>query len=188
MNPHKPHKLLAGSIAMLAGTLIFAGCDSKPAHPDEKSAVTSALSSSNLSNVSVSQDQDKGVITLTGDVASADQKSQAENIARQAAPDYTIADEIGVRPAGAESQAKAVDSNLDSAIEDNFKASLKANANLDDQSIDYSAKNGTLMLKGTVKTAAQKAEAGKLAKEVPNVQQVVNEIEVKPGKHSTAKS
>lgn len=188
MNPHKPHKLLAGSIAMLAGTLIFAGCDSKPAHPDEKSAVTSALSSGNLSDVSVSQDQDKGVITLTGDVASADQKSQAENIARQAAPDYTIADEIGVRPAGAESQAKAVDSNLDSAIEDNFKASLKANANLDDQSIDYSAKNGTLMLKGTVKTAAQKAEAGKLAKEVPNVQQVVNEIEVKPGKHSTAKS
>ena len=188
MNPHKPHKLLAGSIAMLAGTLIFAGCDSKPAHPDEKSAVTSALSSSNLSNVSVSQDQDKGVITLTGDVASADQKSQAENIARQAAPDYTIADEIGVRPPGAESQAKAVDSNLDSAIEDNYKASIKSNKNLDDQSIDYSAKNGTLVLKGSVKTEAQKREAAKLAKAVPNVQQVVDEIEVKPGKHSTPNS
>src|SRR5580698_1062314 len=189
MNHRKQYNLfLSGSVAILVGTLVVSGCNSKPAHPDEKSAVTNALRSNNLSDVSVSQDQDKGVMTLTGDVASADQKTQAEAAARLAAPDYTIADQIGVRPPGAESQAKAVDSNLDSAIEDNFKASLKANANLDDQSIDYSAKNGTLMLKGTVKTAAQKAEAGRLAKEVPNVQQVVNEIEVKPGKHSTAKS
>jgi hypothetical protein len=33
---------------------------------------------------------------------------------------------------------------------------------------------------------AQKREAERLAKHFPNVQQVVNEIEVKPGKHSTA--
>jgi hyperosmotically inducible protein len=188
MNTNKTYKFLPGSVAILAGALVVSGCNNKPAHPDEKSAVTTAMSSNNLSDVSVSQDQDKGVMTLTGNVASADQKSQAETLARQAAPDYTIADEIGVRPQGAESQAKAVDSNLDSAIEDNFKASLKANKSLDDQSIDYSAKNGTLVLKGSVKTPAQRAEAGKLAKDVPNVQQVVNEIEVKPGKHSTAKS
>jgi len=40
-------------------------------------------------------------------------------------------------------------------------------------------------LKGSVKTAAQKQEAGQLARKVPNVQQVVNELEVKPNKHST---
>ena len=78
-----------------------------------------------------------------------------------------------------------MDSNLDSAIEDNYKAAIKGHRNLDDQSIDYSAKNGTLVLKGSVKTVAQKKEAEKLAKSVPNVQQVVNEIEVKPGKHSS---
>jgi hyperosmotically inducible protein len=44
------------------------------------------------------------------------------------------------------------------------------------------------VLKGTVKTAAQKKEAERLAKGVPNVQQVVNELEVKPGKHSTTNS
>ncbi len=127
-------------------------------------------------------------MTLAGNVGSDDQKTQAENLAKQAAPDYTIADEIGVRPLGAESQAKAVASNLDSAIEDNFKAFLKGNRNLDDQSIHASAKNGTLVLKGTVKTAKQRKEAEALAKKVPNVQQVVNEIEVKPSKHSTANS
>ncbi len=181
-------QFVIGSAILFASALAITGCQNKPAHPDEKSAVTNSLNGNNLKDVSVSQDQDKGVMTLTGNVDSQDQKSQAETLARQAAPDYTIADEIGVRPPGAESQAKAVDSNLDSAIEDNYKASIKSNKNLDDQSIDYSAKNGTLVLKGSVKTEAQKREAAKLAKAVPNVQQVVDEIEVKPGKHSTPNS
>ena len=63
---------------------------------------------------------------------------------------------------------------------------IKAHANLDDQSIDYKAKNGTLVLSGSVKTSAQKAQAGQLARSVPNVQSVVNEIKVEPKKHSAA--
>jgi hyperosmotically inducible periplasmic protein len=177
-----------GSVAVLAGVLAIAGCQNKPAHPDEKAAVTNALNSNNLGSVSVSQNREKGVMTLTGDVNTEDQKAQAAATAKQAAPDYTIADEIGVTPQNAQSQAKAVASNLDDAIEDNYKAEIKGHKNLDDQSIDYTAKNGTLVLKGSVKTEAQKREAEKLAKTVPNVQQVVNEIEVKPGKHSTRNS
>jgi hyperosmotically inducible protein len=180
--------LLPIAIVILAGVGYLAGCNATSSHPDYKPAVTSSLKSNSLSDISVSQDQEKGVITLTGDVSSQDQKMQAENVAKQSAPGYTIANEIGVRPAGAESQANSVASNLDKGIEDDFKAALKGHKNLDDQSIDYSAKNGTLVLKGSVKTASQKKEAGDLAKQVPNVQQVVNEIEVKPGKHSTASS
>ena len=67
-----------------------------------------------------------------------------------------------------------------------YKAAIKAHKNLDDQSIDYNAKNGTLVLKGSVKTAAQKKEAAMLAKSVPNVKEVVDELEVKPDKGSTA--
>ena len=112
-------------------------------------------------------------------------KTQAENLAKQAAPDYRIDDEIGVRPPDV-ANAGAIASDLDKAIEDNFKASIKAHENLNDQSINGSAKNGTLVLKGSVKTTAQKKEAEQLAKKVPNVQQVVNELEVKPSKHSTS--
>lgn len=180
-----PRKFLFASATVLAGALVVAGC--KASHPDEKSAVTTSLSSNNLSAVSVSQDREKGVMTLTGSVDTQDQKNQAESLAKQSAPDYTIADEIGVRPPG-DSQAGSVASNRDSAIEDNFKADLKEHKNLNDQSISASAKNGTLVLKGTVKTVSQKEEAEKLAKSVPNVQQVVNEIEVNPKKHSTARS
>ncbi|MBW4026577.1 BON domain-containing protein [Acidipila rosea] len=173
----------AGAVGML-GLMLIAGCQNKN-HPDEKAAVTNSLSSNQLSDVSVSQDQEKGIITLTGNVQTDQQKSQAETLARQSAPDYTIANEIGVRPPAAASQASAVDSKLDDGIEDNFKAAIKGNKALNDQSIDCKAKNGTLVLSGSVKTEAQKKEAEKLAKKVPNVQQVVNEITVKPKKHST---
>jgi len=185
MNSHR-HFLL-GFATILLGTLVMSGCHNQAAHPDEKTVVTNSLSSNNLGDVSVSQDRDKGVMTLTGNLVSEDQKTQAGNLAKQAAPDYTIANEIGVRPAG-ESNAGSVASNLDSAIEDNFKASIKAHNNLDDQSIHCKAKNGTLVLKGSVKTLEQKKEAESLAKQVPNVQQVVNELEVKPKKHSTSVS
>lgn len=186
MNREIHHRFLISSAAILMGAMAVAGCN-KPSHADEKSAVNDALKNNNLSAVSVSQDRDKGVMTLKGNLDSQDLKNQAENVAKQAAPDYTIADEIGVRPPGA-SEAGSVASNLDSAIEDNYKAVIKAHASLNDQSIHCSAKNGTLVLNGSVKTAKQKKEAEDLAKKVPNVQQVVNEIEVKPGKHSTATS
>src|SRR5580658_6157465 len=89
-------QFLLGSTVVLLGALGLAGC--KQSHPDEKPAVTSSLTSNNLTAVSVSQDRDKGVMTLTGNVDSQDLKNQAESLAKQAAPDYTIADEIGVRP------------------------------------------------------------------------------------------
>jgi len=172
--------------AALLAAFLLVGCNRANEHPDVKDAVNSAMTQNGLGVVKVSQDREKGVITLSGDVESADKKAQAEALAKQAAPDYAVSNEIGVRPIGAESQFKSIDSNLDSAIQDNYKAALKANKNLDDQSISYDAKNGTLVLKGSVKTPAQKKEAMMLAKGVPNVKEVVNEIEVKSDKHSTA--
>jgi hyperosmotically inducible protein len=175
--------------SLLALTLA-AGCNNNKTneHPDVEGSVKQALQNANLGQVTVSQDRDKGVLTLTGDVQSQDDKNKAEQVVQQNAPGYTLADEIGVRPAGAETQAKDVASDQDKAIEDNYKAMLKAHKALDDQSIDVKAKNGTLVLSGSVKTVAQKEEAGKLAKKVPNVQEVTNEIEVKPSKHSTART
>ena len=160
-------------------TMALAACNEGPKHADVKYKVDTAMTQNNLGVVKVDQDRDKGVITLTGDVETQDQKAQATNVAQQAAPGYVISNELGVRPVGQEDQAKSVDSNLDSGIEDNFKASLKAHKNLDDQHISYDAKNGTLVLTGSVKTTAEREEAQKLAKAVPNVKEVVNEIQVR---------
>jgi len=80
---------------------------------------------------------------------------------------------------GGESQAKAVASNLDDGIENNYKAELLSK-HLDKLSIDYKAKNGVLVLTGSVKNGGQREEAAELAKKVPNVRQVVNQLEIRP--------
>jgi hyperosmotically inducible periplasmic protein len=170
---------LTVAILTICGVFVLAGCN-KSQHPDEKDAVNNALTANNLGAVTVSQDRDKGVMTLKGDLDTDAMKQQAQSVAQGAAPDYTIANEIGVRPPD-EGQAKAVDDKLDDGIEDNYKAALKAHRDLDAQGISCNSKNGTLVLSGSVKTAAQKKEAALLAKNVPNVKQVVNEIEVKTG-------
>ena len=174
-------------VASLAGGLMIAGCNKNPNYPDLKDAVNNSMTKNNLGSIHVAQDRDKGVITLTGTVPAADQKMQAETVAKQAAPNYTIADEIAVVPPDNASATKAANSDTDDAIEDSFKAELKKHRNLDDQSVSVEAKNGAVVLSGSVKTSSQKREAEKLAKAIPNVQQVVNEIEVKPGKDSTTR-
>jgi len=95
---HNLHgKLPIAAALLLGGVVAVSGCNNK-AHPDEKSAVTQALSSNDLSKVDVSQDRDKGVMTLKGDLATDSDKAKAGELAKQAAPDYTVANEIGVRP------------------------------------------------------------------------------------------
>ena len=173
-------------LAAFSAMLILGACNNNAQHPDVKDAVDTAMTRHDLGVVKVSQDRDKGVLTLSGDVETPDKKAEAESVAKEAAPGYTIANEVGIRPVGTESQAKSVDSNLDDGIENNYKAAIKAHTELDDQSIHYDAKNGTLVLKGSVKTPAQKKEATMLAKSVPNVKEVVDELEVKPDKSSTA--
>lgn len=179
-------KTIALVATAFTALLILGACNRNAEHPDVKDAVDTAMTRHNLGVVKVSQDRDKGLLTLTGDVETPDMKTEAESVAKEAAPGYAIANEIGVRPIGTEGQAKSVDSNLDDGIEKDYKAAIKAHKDLDDQSIHYDAKNGTLMLKGSVKTAAQKKQAELLAKNTPNVKEVVDEIEVKPDKDSTA--
>ena len=188
LNNHTPNRIwIAAICAVFVAMFALAGCNRNAQHADVKDAVDGAMTKNNLGVVKVAQDRDKGVLTLTGDVISADDKARAEGVAKDNAPGYTIANELGVRPQNQdEAQLKDVDSKLDDGIKDNFKASIKAHKNLDDQSIRTDVKNGTIVLKGSVKTATQKAEAGKLAKAVPNVKEVVNELEVKTDKSSTA--
>lgn len=177
-------KLILASVLFVL-LIIAAGCSSQKANtPSFKDAVQQAMTSDNFKDVKVDEDSDKGVITLSGKVASEDDKTKAEQDAKAAAPGLIIADEIGVEPAGAEGQAKAIEKNVDSAIKDNTKAAFIAN-HLDDQRINIDVKNGVTTLTGSVATPDMRAQAEKAAASVPNTQQVVNELKVKRG-HETA--
>jgi osmotically-inducible protein OsmY len=164
--------------------LLLAGlglaCSTQRNHNDisYKDSVQKALEQADLKDVTVSEDRDKNTITLQGTLHSDDAKRNAGDVAKAAAGDRVIANEVSVQPVGVESEAKDVASNLDAAIEKNYKAVLIAKG-LAKEHIRFDAKNGVLTLKGSVKSGPQRQEAQQLAQAVPNVQQVLNQIDVK---------
>jgi osmotically-inducible protein OsmY len=181
--------LLLCSSALVASTLSLSGCHSND-HPDYRMAVYNALDKGNLRSVTVSQDRGAGTITLTGVVGSMATRQQAENIAKQAAPGYQIADRIEVHSTGLQDdiQDAKQKAQLDSAIEDKFKAQLADEPSLKSAKIHYTAFHGTLTLKGTVRSYKERQQAEDLAKKVPDVQHVDNQLQIKPGKPSPANS
>ena len=88
-----------------------------------------------------------------------------------------IVNEISIEPVGKEADARKIESNVDDGIEKNYKAALISNG-LDKQSIHFSAKNGVITLKGKVKNQQQRQQAEQVAASVPNVAQVVNELDI----------
>jgi osmotically-inducible protein OsmY len=162
----------------LAALISFACSGQRTTNDTYKDSVTQALVQADLKDVTVSENSDKNTITLQGTLHSDEAKLHAGDVAKSAAGPRIVANEISVQQVGVESQAKDIASNRDQAIEKNYKAALIAQG-LDKQHIKFAAKNGILTLKGSVNTAPQRFEAQQVAQAVPNVQQVVNDLDVK---------
>ena len=152
--------------------------------PDVSDSIRKSLDQAGLKDVSVSQDRDKGIVTLGGQVASSDQKTQAESLAKSIAGAQVVANQIAVLPAGAEREAKAMNSDLDQGIEKNLDAALIQNRMHHD--VKYRVKSGVVTLTGEVNSPDGRAFAEKVATGVPNVQQVVNNLQVKNQKATSA--
>ena len=169
---------LIGIVSMLLVALLATVACSQRQTVSYGDSVKKALEQAELKDVTVTEDRDKNTITLGGKVHSEDAKRQAGQVAQAAAGNRIIANEISVEPVGNETAAKRVESNVDDGIENNYKAALISKG-LDKEHIRFDAKNGVLVLKGSVKSANQRKEAEQVADNVPNVAQVVNEIQVR---------
>ena len=169
--------ITAAAAVILA--MAITGCSSHKAQTASfKDAVDQQMKDAGFQDVKVSEDRDKALITLDGMVRSEQEKQTAEDRAKVAAPGDIISNRLSIEPAGLENKAKEIESNVDQAIKDNYKAALIGNK-LEDQNIKYSSKNGVLTLSGTVDNMSMRAQAEKIASTVPNVEQVVNELKVK---------
>jgi hyperosmotically inducible protein len=161
----------------LASVLLMVACSHRD-NVSYKDDVKKALEQAELKDVTVSEDQDKNTITLGGTVHSDDAKAKAADVAKGAANPRIIANEISVQPVGSASEAKDVASNVDEAIEKNYEAAL-ISSGLEKQHVGFKATNGLLTLTGSVRNANERQHAEKLAAEIPHVQQVLNQIEVR---------
>ena len=180
----KPIKTISIVLIAFAITATL-GCSDRQKARDVTSDIRNALDQSGLNDVKVGQDRDKGVVSLTGKVGTGDNKARAESIARSIAGNQVVSNEIGVRPNGDDGTAKKVDSDLDSGIDKNLTAMLEQHRLKKD--IRYDVNNGVVILKGDVHSQEQRSSVEKLAQQVPNVKQVVNELEVKNQKATSNK-
>lgn len=170
------------AIVTLLLLIVGTGC-SRHLSRDVKDNVKKSLEQAGINDVKVDQDRDTGVVTLSGQVRSEDEKARAETVAKTAARNQVVSNQIAVRPVGFESQAKEIASDLDAGIESNFHAALISNRM--DKDVQCEAKNGVLTLKGEVNSQAKRDQLEKLAASIPNVKQVVNETQVKGQKATT---
>jgi hyperosmotically inducible periplasmic protein len=181
----KTFNLCATSLALLV-VGIFAGCSQPSAKsPAVAANIRQSLDQAGFKDVSVTQDRDKGVVTLGGHVAADRDKAQAESIATSLAGGQVVANQIAVTPLGSESAAKAVNSDVDGGIEKNLDAALIQNQL--HESVKYDVKNSVVTLKGEVDSQSKRRQAQSIASSVPNVGQVVNELQIKNQKATSSK-
>jgi hyperosmotically inducible protein len=180
-------KTLGFSLAMLTllAALTLGGCAGTSAKsPDVSDSIRTSLDQAGLKDVSISQDRDKGVVTLGGQLASDSDKTRAETIAKSLAGSQVVADQIVVVPPGQEKEAKAVNSDLDGAIEKNLDAVLIENKL--HENVKYAVKSGVVTLTGEVNSEPTRTLAASLASGVPNARQVVNDLQIKNKKATSS--
>jgi hyperosmotically inducible periplasmic protein len=166
---------------LVVGTLV--GCSTSTKSRDVSDSVRNSLDQAGLKDVTVSQDRDKGVVTLGGHVATEADRVQAESLAKSMAANQVVANQIAVTPPGGESEAKTVNSDLDKGIENNLHAAVIQNSLLKD--VKYDVKNGVVTLTGEVNSQSKRAQFEQVTSGVPNVRQVVNELQVRNQKASS---
>ena len=67
-----------------------------------------------------------------------------------------------------------------SSLAESVKRKITASRTLDVKMLKVETQNGTVVIHGTAKNAAEKAAAGDIAKEVKGVKTVENEIAIRP--------
>jgi osmotically-inducible protein OsmY len=174
MNKMKPCLML---LAVLAFGILSGCATNSTQSPDITADLRKALDQAGLQDVSTGQDRENHVVTLGGHVASAGDKQQAQAIATQLAGIQVVRNQIEILPVGGVKDTKAIDTDLDKGIERNLDAVLIQNQLHDD--VKYEVKNFVVTLTGDVRSETLRRQAEQIATTVPNVQQVVNELQIK---------
>ena len=175
--------LCCASLSLVIGGLV--GCSNTAKSPDVAGGIRQSMDQAGIKNVSVDQDKTNGVVTLNGHVLSDADKARADQIARSMAQGQVVANQIEVTPQGMESVAKNVDAKLDKAISSNLDAALIQNGW--DKAVRHTEKAGVVTLAGNVDSQQLRSDVERVAAGIPNVQQVVNTLQVKDQKASSTR-
>ena len=119
----------------------------------------------------------KGIVQLSGFVDVSDQKAKAAEIARQVEGVKNVANSITVKEQNESKSGASVD---DKSLSGRVRSALSDNPDYKFSEVNVAVFHGTVQLSGFVDTSDQKSRAADIAKQVQGVQDIENNITVKP--------
>ena len=131
----------------------------------------------NSSDISVKTENK--VVTLSGDVTSTEQKSQALSVAKEVKGVSHVNDKLTVHHKSSSETATLKGYAGDTAITSEVKAKLLADDIVPSRNVKVETNAGAVYLTGTVASAAQAERAAEIAKAVSGVKSVRNDLSVK---------
>jgi hyperosmotically inducible protein len=132
-------------------------------------------------------DTKEGVVTLTGEVPSQAAKETAVQIARATDGVSSVVDNLtiamaeadrGIGDATAATAGRVADVASDAMLTSSIKTKLLADPDVAALKIDVDSSNGVVTLTGNVKTAAERDEALRIARETEGVKSVVDRLKI----------
>jgi hyperosmotically inducible protein len=165
----------SGKVATAEGKVKDAGAAAKGEVTDSWLTLKTKLAllgDERVSSNEVSVKSVKGVITLHGKVASADEQKAAEEIALKIEGQKKVVNQLTVVPTA---QRKMVDRQDDQIVTD-VKQAIAKDASLKKASIDTRAEKGIVTLTGKAPSLATSVRASETARRVSGVRAVRNEL------------
>ncbi len=161
-------------IALFVSALGVSACNSGP---DIEKMANDALDRAALSDkVDANFDKSQNVVHLSGKVATADERTKADEAVRASLGNRAkVANEVVI-----EGLNERTADNFDDAIEERFSVLWKEAPELKDFDVSLDTKNGVATLEGKVATDGERTKAEGLVRAIPGVKDVVNSITVSP--------
>jgi hyperosmotically inducible periplasmic protein len=164
--------------AMISSAMLLVGCSQSD--PGITTAVKTKLAVDDLVKARrIDVTTHDRVVTLSGEVNASDERERAVQIARQTNGVRDVVDQLAVRPEAAATSGTLPPSTPlagDASITATVKAKLLADRNVGGLKIDVDTTNSVVTLAGTVGSAAEKAQAVKLAKDTAGVTSVNDQL------------
>jgi hyperosmotically inducible protein len=148
-----------------------------PSEQVDDAAITSKVKSALVADATtnplkVDVDTNEGVVRLSGTVEKAENRTRAEEVARNVEGVRRVVNDIQV---GDKHVATTVD---DAFITTKIKSKLTVSGDVNPFNIDVDTQNGVVTLSGRVTKPEAKAEAERIARETEGVREVRNNITV----------
>jgi len=170
-------------VALVAAAPVFTGCEQKANTPNYESRVQDRLKDAKLDDVNANWKNDEKALHLSGKVKAEAEKQRAEVLASEVVgTSGRVVNEVKV---------ENVDTNeADNQIEQRLDKMFKEDAQRDPDTTDltFHSKAGVVTITGDAPSQDIKDRVTAKVRSVDGVKDVVNDLEIKPGKAQSTKT